>query len=75
MALTPTRLANSSLITASLPVSLVVFESAPLGLPRRLPSLRLRANASFVRWEIIARSISAERLKAKANTLEFRLLG
>ena len=45
-------------------------DSLPFGLPNRLPSLFFLAKASFVREEIIDRSISAESEKAKAKTLE-----
>ena len=57
----------------SLPVSLVCRVRLPLGLPNRFPSDFRRAKASVVREEIMERSISAEREKAKAKTLELML--
>jgi hypothetical protein len=59
---------------SSFPDNFVTAESFPFGLPNRLPSLLFRASASFVREEIIERSISAEREKAKAKTFEEILL-
>ena len=59
-----------SRMRSSFPVSLVTAESFPFGLPSRMPSLLLRAKASFVRDEIMERSISAESEKAKAKTFE-----
>ena len=41
----------------------------PLGRPNITPSIFFRAKASFVRWLIRLRSISADSPKAKANTL------
>src|SRR5438093_4329367 len=70
MTLTGIFFSRYSRMRSSLPVSLVTEECFPLGLPSRMPSLLLRAKASFVREEIIERSISAEREKAKARTLE-----
>ena len=61
-------------MSSSLPVSLVTVERRPLGRPSRLPSLFFRAKASLVREEIMERSISAEREKAKANTFELMIV-
>ena len=41
----------------------------PLGRPRTIPSAFFLANASFVRWLIRLRSISADSPNAKARTL------
>ena len=57
-------------IISSLPVNFVWELFRPLGRPNTIPSDRFRAKASFVRCEIRFRSISAERPKAKARTLE-----
>jgi len=57
---------------SSFPVNLVTEENFPFGLPNRLPSLFFRAKASFVREEIIERSISAESEKANANTFDMQ---
>lgn len=66
---TPT--CNNSLIRFSLPDNLYFSGEFffPFGRPSITPSAFLRANASFVRWEIRLRSISADKPKAKAKTL------
>ena len=63
-------LSRYSRMRSSFPESLVTADNFPLGLPSLLPSLFLRAQASFVREEIMDRSISAESEKAKARTFE-----
>ena len=55
---------------SSLPVNFVWLLFRPLGRPKITPSARLRANASFVRCDIRFRSISADKLNAKARTFE-----
>lgn len=57
------------LIVSSWPDSLTWLDLRHLGRPRTTPSARLRAKASFVRWLMRLRSISADRPKANANTL------
>ena len=55
---------------SSFPVNFVWLLFRPLGRPKITPSARLRANASFVRCDIRFRSISADKLNAKARTFE-----
>ena len=62
---------NNSEMSTSLPESLYLSGELllPLGRPSRTPSAFFLANASFVRWLIRFRQISAESPKAKARTL------
>jgi hypothetical protein len=62
---------KSSLISSSLPVSLVLCDKLPLGLPSFAPSDFFLVNASRVRDEIIDLSISADKLTAK---MPYRIL-
>jgi hypothetical protein len=51
-------------------VNLTYDDFEPVGRPKILPSDFFNASASFVRWEIKSRSISADSQKANASTFD-----